>query len=264
MVSLSERSPKGVVDTVKIRIGSRPRAPTWVPEIQALRSEGYETRPRMKLWIVATGRREAKVRSEAERRKIELSKNDLRARGETRRLGGSLHGQPRKWSPMKTGRLSTTTTNLPRWFEGAPQGALTIRREAFARIRRRIDDGPAMRPQRGHVASNGVGKPAACPMDKRLMSVPGNERVANAVPPFEKGSESNLRVLFYFTESDPDEVREDQPSGVIPRTMSKRPVSSPVLVPGMRLKSTETDSFSLGSPKPRKIKSLSLRGSPLI
>ena len=30
------------------------------------------------------------------------------------------------------------------------------------------------------------------------MPVLGNERVANAVPPFEEGSESNLRVLFFF------------------------------------------------------------------
>ncbi len=30
------------------------------------------------------------------------------------------------------------------------------------------------------------------------MSAPGNVRVANAVPPFEKDSESNLRVLFSF------------------------------------------------------------------
>ena len=176
--------------------------------------------------------------------------------------GSSLHGQP--WnSSAKTRREIKTTSPSP--------SGLKERREAYRHSAEkplskssRIDDGPAMRPQRGHVASNGVGKPAACPMDKRLMSVPGNERVANAVPPFEKGSESNLRTLFYFTKSDPDEVREGQPSGVNPRTTSKRPASSPVLVPGMRLKSTETDSFSLGSPKPRKIKSLSLRGSPLI
>ena len=186
--------------------------------------------------------------------------------------GSSLHGQP--WnSSAKTRREITTTSPSP---SGLKECREAYRHSAEKPLSKssRIDDGPAMRPQRGHVASNGVGKPAACPMDKRLMSVPGNERVANAVPPFEKGSESNLRTLFYFTESDPDEVREKesdpdevregQPSGVIPRTTSKRPASSPVLVPGMRLKSTETDSFSLGSPKPRKIKSLSLRGSPLI
>ena len=69
---------------------------------------------------------------------------------------------------------------------------------SLARNRRRIDDGPAMRPERGHVASNGVGEPAAYPKDERLMSVTGNERLANAVPPFEEGSESNLRVLFFF------------------------------------------------------------------
>ena len=119
-----------------------------------------------------------------------------------------------------------------------------------------------MRPQREHVDSNGLGEPAACPTDERLMPVFGNERVANAVPPIEKGSESNLRALFLFQARKKAGNESDQPSGVKPSTTSKRPACSFVLVPGMFLKSTMMESITLGSRMLFNMKSRSLRGSP--
>ena len=110
--------------------------------------------------------------------------------------GSSLHGQP--WnSSAKTRREITTTSPSP---SGLKERREVYRHSAEKPLSKssRIDDGPAMRPQRGHVASNGVGESTAYPKDERLMSAFGNERLANAVPPFEEGSEFTLRALFFY------------------------------------------------------------------
>ena len=79
------------------------------------------------------GERKRKKRSEAERQTIELSKNDLRERGDTRSAWRNYHGQP--WEgPCKNGEGVNDNNTLSQWIEGVPRGTTKICREALLEI----------------------------------------------------------------------------------------------------------------------------------